>query len=187
MGGPGSGKRKQKSGAKGTEGASEAWDAAAAAANGDGKSTAQGRLPLNADTEQIRTERELPSPLSDTEHAFVSAKVVEATVRIEVLEAEIAEYSKPRRKEIASLAKERTKLTREAHTHARWGLVPCREVHLFRTRTVEVYRLDRGNPEDGEIVETRAMTAEELERATFDPPEGETIEISDDDAAPGVH
>lgn len=165
----------KKSGAKGSEGAAEAWDAAAAEANGGTK--AQGRLPLDADEEQVRIELELPSPLSETEHAFTSAKVVETTVRIEELEAEIAEFTKPRRKEIAQLEKERTKLTREAHTRARWGLVACREKHLFRTRTVEVYRLDRGDPEVGELIETRAMTAEELEKATFEVRTDERIEL----------
>lgn len=179
MGGAGSGRKKKKPGASG---AAEAWNAAAAEANAGSKP--QGRLPLDADTEQVRIERELPSPLSDTEHAFVSAQVVDTTVRIESLEAEIAEYTKPRRKEIASLEKERTKLTREAHTRARWGLVPCREVHAFRTRTVEVYRLDRGDPEIGELIETRPMTADELERATFDPPPPDAEHV---DAADAVH
>ena len=169
-------KKDKKSGAKGSEGSAEAWDTATAEANGRANKT-QNHLPLNADEEQVRTERELPTPLSETEHAFTSAKVVETTVRIEELEAEIAEFTKPRRKEIAQLEKERTKLTREAHTRARWGLVACRERHLFRNRTVEVYRLDRGDPEVGELIETRAMTAEELEKATFEVRTDERIEL----------
>mgnify|MGYP003480683695 CR=1 FL=1 len=188
MGGKGSGRKPgKKSGAAGTEGVSEAWDKVAAEAANDGKakpSKAQGRLPLDADTEQIRTDIELPTPLNATEHAFVSAKVVDSTARIEELEKEIADYAKPRRKEIAELEKERTKLTREARTHARWGLVPCREVHRFRQRTVEVYRLDQGDPEEGVLVETRPMNAAELERATFEPPAGETIDL--DDAGPSA-
>lgn len=174
MGGPGSGRKpKSKSGAPGTEGVAEKWDAAAkATAGGD-----QGKLPLDADEELVRVELELPTPLSDTEHAFTSAKVVDATVRIEELEAEIAEHAKPRRKEIAQLEKERTKLTREAHTRARWSLVPCRERHIFRNRTVEVYRLDRGDPDVGELIETRAMTPEELEKATFEVRTDERVEL----------
>lgn len=186
MGGKGSG-RKKKSGAAGTEGVAEAWDKAAAEAANDGKakpSKAQGRLPLDADTEQIRTEIELPTPLNETEHAFVSAKVVDSTARIEELEKEIADYAKPRRKEIAELEKERTKLTREARTHARWSVVPCREEHHFRNRMVRVFRLDQGDPEEGVLVETRAMTPAELERATFEPPAGETIDL--DDAGPSA-
>jgi hypothetical protein len=169
---------KNKSGAKSAEGAAQAWDAAAAKANG-GADKRQARLPLDEDTEQIAKEIELPTPLNDSELAFVSAKVVDTTVRIEELEAEVAEYTKPRRKEISQLNKERTKLTREAHTRARWGLVPCREVHHFRTRAVEVYRLDRGDADVGELVERRAMTAEELERATFAPPapDGEHVVV----------
>lgn len=186
MGGKGSGRKPgKKSGAPGTEGVSDAWDKAAVEANDTAKpSKAQGRLPLDADTEQIRTDIELPTALNATEHAFVSAKVVDATSRIEEIEAEIAEHTKPRRKEIAQLEKERTKLTREARTRARWSVVPCREVHRFRQRTVEVFRLDQGDPEEGVLVETRAMTPAELERATFEPPAGETIDL--DDAGPSA-
>lgn len=178
MGGKGSGRKK-----KGAEDASAraAWNEAAAAANGETKKGAQGRLALDADTEQIRTEREILVPLSESEHAFVSSQVIDVQVRIAALEAEVEEYVKPRRKEIAKLEKDSAKLVKEAHAKARHVVVPCREVHIFRTREVQVYRLDVGDPEIGELIETRAMTADELDKATFEPPEGPRIDLDDDD------
>lgn len=181
MGGKGSG-RKKKSGAPGTEGAAEAWNDAAEKANGGGKS--QGRLPINtSDDKVIRTERQILEPLSEAEHAFVSSQVINVQARITELEAEIKAFVTPRQKDIKKLEKESAELVRDARAKARHVLVTCKEVHEFRTRSVKVYRLDVGDPDVGELIETRQMTPEELEEATFAPPEGERLEL-DDDAPP---
>lgn len=187
MGGPGSG-RKKKSGAAGTEGVSEAWDKAAAeAANDTAKKPAkggQGRLPLDADTEQIRTERELATPLMPEALLLAAQSMAAAQQTLERLDKELADLKAAQHDDRAAAIKDRTKYAREVSTRSAWLVVPCREVHRFRQRTVEVYRLDQGDPEEGVLVETRAMTPAELERATFEPPAGETIDL--DDAGPSA-
>lgn len=177
MGGQGSGrKKKTKSGAKGSEGASEAWDDAAAKANGGGK--AQARLPLDADDVVIaREERELPTTLSATELEFLAVQHVEKQARIYELEGEIESYVKPRKKEIAGLEKEVKKLTEEQHSKVRMVTVPCRVEHDYRVNTVRIFRLDEGDPQVGVLIEQRAMTGEEREKATFEVRTDERIEL----------
>lgn len=122
------------------------------------------------DTATTREEIELPRSLADTEVAFISAQTAEAQFKIDLNEAEIAAYVKPRRKIIAELHKQVSKGSKEVHTKTQHILVQCRVVHDYRLAQVRTYRLDRGDRDIGELIKTVAMPPEEREKAIFSPP-----------------
>jgi hypothetical protein len=176
------GSKNKKSGAPGTEGTAEKWDAAAATANGEPR---QARIPLDHDEEQVRTDIELPTPLSADGIAFAARKAAEAQQRVEQrlqkianLKTQIAEL----KDEIGDIEKEneRAKHLREVGTGSSWGLVPCIEVRLYRTNTVSIFRVDPATGERGEHVRDRAMSPEEREKATFDVRTEERLELLPD-------
>ena len=187
MGRPKGSKNKAKDAPSGDR---EAWDAAAEKANAKER---QPRLPLDAETEQISVELELPTELGATELMLAGRRQAEAQQEIERREATIATakaaYQKVKDEEEAEIKKAeevRSRASREVCTGSRWEVVPCLEVHHYKTATVDVYRkTDDGGK--GAFVRTRPMTAAELDAATFDPPAGEVIDVPPAAASDAVH
>jgi len=160
-------KKNNKSGAPGTAGVAEQWDAAAKATNG---AKEQAKIPLDDNEEEIRIELELPTPLAVDAIALSARQAAGAQKRIDATNVEIAEHqaaivelSKEKKKD----EKERAKHLREVDTGSAWGIVPCVEVHRYRTNQIATYRIG-ADGQRGEFVSERAMTSAEREKATFD-------------------
>jgi hypothetical protein len=171
----GMGRKKKTASGAGTEGNAEAWNAAAAASNGTGAG-AQGKIPLDADEERIRVDLELATPLSPTGLLHAAQKMAAAQTTIERLDKELADLQAAQKDDRALAKKERTQYAKEVESGSSWAVVPCIEVHQFRTRKVLVYRaLPEGGP--GEFVRERPMTGAELEKATFDIRTEERIDL----------
>lgn len=178
------GKKKTKSGAKGTEGAAQAWNDAAAKANASGANGAdeQKKLPLG-DEERVRKEIELPTPLAVDAIAMAARRAATAQKTIDRIQADIADHQTAigeLQKEKKKSDGERAKHLREVDTGASWGMVECIEIHNFRVNTVRTYRADpKGKDGLGDLVSERAMTGEERERRVFDPPpdDGPRVEV----------
>lgn len=173
-------KDKKKSGAASAEGAAEAWDAAAekaAGANADQK-----KLPLPADEEQVRVDLELASPLSPTGLLFSAQRMAAAQQELERLDKELADLKTAQKEARAAATKERSQYAREVSTGSTWSLVPCIEVHQYRTNTVRVHRVDSRTDGLGEFIRERPMTGKEREKATFDDRESGEKVLLDDDA-----
>lgn len=181
-------KDKKKSGAASAEGAAEKWNAAAEKASG-GTNADQKKLPLAADEEQVRVDLELASPLSPTGLLSAAQKMAAAQQELERLDKELEDLKKAQKDKRTVAQKERSQYSREVSTGSAWTLVPCIEVHQYRTNTVRVHRVDPRTDGLGEFIRERPMTGKEREKATFDDREGgETVTLDDDpEARSGLH
>jgi hypothetical protein len=118
-------------------------------------------------TEDKTVQKELPVTLTAEERARSGEEIARRVVRVAGLEEEKKKATKVFTDAIADEKRAIGKLARAVHEGREERLVDCIERTHFGTNQVITTRLDTG-----EIVETRAMKAEERQEPLFPKPTG---------------
>ena len=93
-----------------------------------------------------------------------------------VIETDLSAYGAEKRKRLREIKREEKRLTSEIHEGKGLVETQCEEVSIFSTNTFEVRVVATG-----EVVERRAMTADERQGAQVEAFDEERIDLSDDD------
>lgn len=154
----------------------------------DDAAKAQSKLMIDArDVAITREEIELPQALAATEVQHVAHACARLQGEIDALDANKAKLQKEIgdiNKDITAKHKDLSKGSAEVRTGTRMIVTGVRVEHDYQAAQLRFYRLDRGPRDVGELYDTKAMPADEREKAIFTPPkDAERVVVTEDDAA----